>query len=378
LSPQVREAYLAEAVKASMVEEVKLTPELVAADKLDAAENLELYRKLYLAMMEFVYCDPCAFTSALAVRVRSKYLAAARNKCGRMLLKGIKRVDDGALATALQLATGELGMDGADVDPKVAQVVAKAAALLPKVQKARKMLAVATKAVSERKLTAAVAAAAGCKLVGGTKHGAEYEAAALLLRQVTALRRMAELAADTLVRPCVEAAVAGADEVGWRKNKKVEECRALLQLSAREYAAKEQEAALARGSTRRAVRISKERAQKRLREKADALRGRPLNGYEGLKTPEEYAGKFTVGHLLRGRTTYKENMMKWRRPMGSTMYTCLTRLPRTDRDDSPHLVAKKMFGAVMRVMGDKASGAPEADAAMALSEAHRRCASQLC
>ena len=48
MTRQVREAYLAEAVKASMVEEVKLTPELAAADRLDAAENLELYRRLYV------------------------------------------------------------------------------------------------------------------------------------------------------------------------------------------------------------------------------------------------------------------------------------------------------------------------------------------
>ena len=231
-------------------------------------------------MMEFVYCDPCAFTSALAVRVRTKYLAAARNKCGRMLVKGLKRVDVGALEVALQLATGELGMDGKDVDAKVNKVVAKAAALLPKAQRARKMLGVATKAVSERKLTAATAAAQDCGLVGGTKHGAEYEAAATLLRQVTSLRRMAERAVVTLVRPCAEEAVAGADSIGWRKNKAVEECRALLKLGNREYAAKEQDAALALGNVRRATRISRERAAKRLREKTDMLRGRPLDTYE--------------------------------------------------------------------------------------------------
>ena len=79
-----------------------------------------------------------------------------------------------------------------------------------------------------------------------------------------------------------------------------------------------------------------------------------------------------MGHLLKGRTTYKEHMMRWRNPRGSTMYTCLTRLPRTDRDDSPHLIAKRMFTNVLRVMGDKACATPEADAEMALREAHRR------
>ena len=52
----MREAYLAEAVKASMIEEVKLTPELAAADRLDAAENLELYRRLYV---QRTFCCGC-------------------------------------------------------------------------------------------------------------------------------------------------------------------------------------------------------------------------------------------------------------------------------------------------------------------------------
>ena len=104
------------------------------------------------------------------------------------------------------------------------------------------------------------------------------------------------------------------------------------------------------------------RAQSRIESAGGGAAGNAmmLHEFSQLKTPDQFAAKMV--HVLKGRAMYKDTMLKWRVPFTSTLHTCLTVLERTKAKDSPHLVAKECFKRVLRVMGDKPSSTPEADA----------------